>query len=107
MEAPQWVNTIVQLTTAGGFGALVWYLVVRHIPAIELRHKDERIAMMLQIAEMEEAGRLERKEKDARLEALLKEYHDKVEEHIAVMAEVLQVLNNVKSELQRNHRNTS
>ena len=37
-----WVQPIVQLATAGGFGALVWYLVVRHIPNIEQRHRDER-----------------------------------------------------------------
>ena len=37
-----WVDTIVKLVTAGGFGALVWYLVVKHIPAIEKRHQQER-----------------------------------------------------------------
>lgn len=45
MESSQlpWVGPIIQLATAGGFGALVWYLVVKHIPTIEDRHKDERI----------------------------------------------------------------
>lgn len=38
----QWVDAIVQLVTAGGFGALVWYLICRHIPDIETRHRDER-----------------------------------------------------------------
>ncbi|MCW4040565.1 MAG: hypothetical protein NWE83_07415 [Candidatus Bathyarchaeota archaeon] len=37
-----WVELIVQLATAGGFGALVWYLVVKHIPHIEERHQNER-----------------------------------------------------------------
>lgn len=37
-----WVGPIIQLVTAGGFGALVWYLVVKHIPAIEERHRLER-----------------------------------------------------------------
>lgn len=37
-----WVSPVVQLATAGGFGALVWYLIVKHIPSIEQRHIDER-----------------------------------------------------------------
>lgn len=37
-----WIDPIVRLVTAGGFGALVWYLVVKQIPAIEKRHSDER-----------------------------------------------------------------
>lgn len=37
-----WIESLVQLATAGGFGALVWYLVVKHIPAIEERHQGER-----------------------------------------------------------------
>tara|TARA_R100001129_G_scaffold118849_2_gene82339 strand:+ start:341 stop:622 length:282 start_codon:yes stop_codon:yes gene_type:complete len=41
-NAVEWVDVIVKLVTMGGFGALVWYLVVRHIPAIEERHRSER-----------------------------------------------------------------
>lgn len=37
-----WIEPLVQLATAGGFGALVWYLVVKHIPSIENRHQSER-----------------------------------------------------------------
>lgn len=37
-----WAQPIVQLVTAGGFGALVWYMIVKHIPAIEERHRSER-----------------------------------------------------------------
>jgi len=37
-----WVNPIVQLVTAGGFGALVWFLIVKYIPNQEERHKEER-----------------------------------------------------------------
>ena len=37
-----WVAAVIQLVTAGGFGALVWYLVVKHIPFIETRHHSER-----------------------------------------------------------------
>jgi hypothetical protein len=37
-----WIEPLVQLATAGGFGALVWYLVVKHIPSIEERHQSER-----------------------------------------------------------------
>lgn len=38
----EYIQPVIQLVTAGGFGALVWYLVVKHIPAIEDRHKNER-----------------------------------------------------------------
>lgn len=39
-----WVAPFVQLVTAGGFGSLVWYFIVKHIPAIEARHAAERLA---------------------------------------------------------------
>jgi len=41
-NAAEWVDVVIRLVTAGGFGALVWYLVVKHIPNIEARHKKER-----------------------------------------------------------------
>ena len=37
-----WIEPLVQLATAGCFGALVGYLVVKHIPSIEERHQSER-----------------------------------------------------------------
>lgn len=37
-----WVQPVIQLVTAGGFGALVWYFVVKLIPSVEARHKEER-----------------------------------------------------------------
>lgn len=37
-----WVAAVIQVATAGGFGALVWYLIVKHIPAIQAAHKEER-----------------------------------------------------------------
>ncbi len=40
-----WGQAIVQLVTAGGFGALVWYLMVKYVPSIEERHLVERTAM--------------------------------------------------------------
>jgi len=52
-ESPpmEWVAPIIQLVTAGGFGALVWYLVVKHIPAIEDRHMREREELAKQLSE--------------------------------------------------------
>lgn len=38
----EWVPSIIQLITAGGFGAFAWYLVIKHIPSIEERHREER-----------------------------------------------------------------
>jgi len=37
-----WVGTVTDVATAGGFCALVWYLIVKHIPRIEDRHQLER-----------------------------------------------------------------
>ena len=41
-NALELADVIVKLVTMGGFGALVWFLIVRHIPAIEDRHRNER-----------------------------------------------------------------
>ena len=35
-------ESLVTLVTNGGFGALVWYLIVKHLPAVERRHEAER-----------------------------------------------------------------
>jgi len=58
-----WVAPIIQLVTAGGFGALVWYLVVKHIPSIEKRHADERSEWLRHIDE-----------KDKKFEDLTREF---------------------------------
>ena len=50
-DAMSWVAPVIQLVTAGGFGALVWYLVVKHIPSIEKRHADERKEWLEKIEE--------------------------------------------------------
>ena len=44
-----WITPVIQLATAGGFGALVWYLVIKHIPTIEARHRSERIEWLAYI----------------------------------------------------------
>ena len=41
-EQLNWVSSLITIATNGGFAALVWYLVVKHIPMIEERHKKER-----------------------------------------------------------------
>lgn len=41
-EFTSWVDPLVRLVTAGGFGALVWYLIVKYIPAIEDRYQKMR-----------------------------------------------------------------
>ena len=37
-----WSKEVIDLATAAGFAGLVWYLVVRHIPAITQLHQAER-----------------------------------------------------------------
>ena len=68
----EWVQPLIQLVTAGGFGALVWYLVVKHIPAIEARHKEERLEWMNYIAK-----------RDEKLEDLTKEFMEATHEYQA------------------------
>ena len=40
-----WAKALIELATAGGFGVLVWYLIVKYIPRMEDRHKEEREAI--------------------------------------------------------------
>ena len=35
-------ESLLAIVTNGGFGALVWYLIVKHLPAVEKRHEAER-----------------------------------------------------------------
>ena len=51
----EWVPPVIQLVTAGGFGGLVWYLVVKHIPAIHQLHAVERKEWMAMVQKREEA----------------------------------------------------
>ena len=67
-DALVWVDPLVRLATAGGFGALVWYFIVKHIPGIEKRHRDERQSFLDYI-----------KERDDKLEAIVKDYYGAVE----------------------------
>ena len=55
-ETTNWFtpDSVIQLVTAGGFGALVWYLVVKHIPGIESRHKTERLEFLRYIEKRDE-----------------------------------------------------
>lgn len=51
----EWVEPLIQLTTAGGFGAMLWWVLVKHLPRqeqshceridkIEQRHAEEQLA---------------------------------------------------------------
>ncbi len=37
-----WTESIIQLATASGFGGLVWYLLVKHMPKLQDLHREER-----------------------------------------------------------------
>lgn len=37
-----WVGPVIQLTTAGGFGALLWFLVWKRMPEQEQAAREER-----------------------------------------------------------------
>ena len=84
----EWIASIVQLATAGGYGTLTWYLLVKHLPNREDRHREERLGF---ITAMES--------RDKRIETILGEYHRTIEKHIEQMAEVAHVLRDVQSEL--------
>jgi hypothetical protein len=70
------VNAVVTLVTSGGFGALVWYLIAKALPAMEDRHATER-------KEILDAHEAERKEwmayvkgQNEKNEELIKQYHE-------------------------------
>jgi len=77
-----WVESFVKLSTMGGFGALLWYIMVKYLPVIEERHRQERekwnAAQAEVEAEVEARHRVERAEwlkylerRDAQLDAYL------------------------------------
>jgi hypothetical protein len=70
-----WVASIIQLATAGGFGAFSWYLVIKHIPIIEERHKSERDEWKEYLSK-----------RDDELKGILKELINSQNELIRVMA---------------------
>ena len=82
-----WVDTLVKLVTAGGFGALVWYLVVKHIPAIEDRHRTERTEWREYIAK-----------RDDSLNSLIKDFHESIEQ---VRKELSELRNDIHRELRQ------
>lgn len=67
-------QAIINLVQAAGFGGLVWYLLVKHIPNENDKHTNER-------EKAEEKNRLERQEwlhyiktRDQEYDALIKDY---------------------------------
>lgn len=38
----EWAAPVIQLVTSGGFGALAWYLIVKHGPRVDEMHRVER-----------------------------------------------------------------
>lgn len=64
-----WVAPVVYLVTTGGFGAMVWYMMVIHQPKVEDRHKDERAEWLSYISSRD----VEAKERDAQFMKLTRE----------------------------------
>ncbi len=73
-----WVPSVLQLATAGGFSALVWYLVVKHIPFIESNHREER-------TEWRDAGTEERAEFRKTIVGITTDTSELMKETIAVL----------------------
>lgn len=85
VDGMAWVSPITQLVTAGGFGAFAWYLVIRHIPTIEDRHREER---------KEWLGYLSKRDSD--VSALVRETHQLREK---VLTSLVEMRAEIKSEL--------
>ncbi len=83
-----WINGFIQIVTTGGFGALLWYMLVKHIPNIEQRHRDERKEWLAYIKEQDD----EQKERDQRYNEELKE---REREMLSALAEFRQTLRDV------------
>lgn len=96
-----WVDPVVQIATAGGFGGLTCYLMIRHIPNIEARHAKERMAA-------EERYRKERNDAESRyreerelLQAQLKEEKKEFQQFLADRdAKLTEVINRHTVELE-------
>lgn len=80
MDAPpsqiDWVNSIITLATTGGFGALLWYFVVKHIPQMESRHQAERKEWLAYLEKRDS----EQKERDEKMEVVIREFRDALKE---------------------------
>ena len=75
-----WVDPLIQLVTAGGFGAFAWYLLVKYIPAKEKQHQDavERLddAHKEERKGWEDRYRIERAEWLAHIEKIEDRYNE-------------------------------
>lgn len=71
-----WVNSIITLSTAGGFGALLWYFVIKHIPSIEQRHQTERAEWLAYMQRRDE----DQRQRDEKLEAVIQSFRDTLKE---------------------------
>lgn len=78
-NAFDWVTPVIQLATSGGFGALVWYLITKHLPKIEERHRTERQSLVSALSKKDSDNQREREQFAAALERK-DDQHDKITE---------------------------
>lgn len=71
-----WIEPVVYLVTSGGFGALVWYLITKHLPKLEERHREERAELVAKI-----------EAKDTQHDEIVREFNETMRRSIQVQAE--------------------
>ena len=79
----EWVDPVVKLVTAGGFGALVWYLVIKHMPAERKQFMDQLATQYTQMTELTDR------------------YHETQERLIKCQAELISLIQDLRKEIQR------
>lgn len=79
----EWVDPLVRLVTAGGFGALVWYLVIKHMPAERTQFLQQLASQYQQLAELTDR------------------YHDTQEALIKTNAELIGTIKELREEIRR------
>lgn len=92
LNAPAWLDIVSRLGVAGVLGVLLWFLLVKHLPATEERH--ERLRQ--EDAERHQQERAEwREERDSWQEFMRDQNHQ--------VMELLREIKNQNTELLRSH----
>ena len=100
-----WIPTITQLATGGGFAVLVWFLIMKQIPAMNAEHASERKLLAETHKEERQQERhqylaaLERR--DARFDALIEKHHEIAKQYHESASQVASRLAIVEDRLEK------
>ena len=75
MEQSAIVESIIQVATTGGFGALLWYVIVKQLPKLQDIHRQERSEWSQQMKQQGEEFTAAIEKRDQKLADLVDRYH--------------------------------